>query len=530
MHSLLTDPLIRFNWFGVGRVEASLPEVYAALMEDEVDAFPALRPHQRHAWHSFLVQLGAMAMHRAGLSEPPGDAGEWCHIIRRLTPDFPGDEPWQLVVEDIMKPAFMQPPVKAKDRMVDYDDPKREAATPDKLDMLVTSKNHDLKSQVAIHSGFDDWAFALVTLQTMEGYGGSHNYGVSRMPSGYGNRPAFSLTPSVRHGAHVKHDLATLVKHRQALLDEYPVNDSGIGLLWTIPWDGTKAEARLISDLDPLYIEICRRVRLRWQSGRLAAKRTNSDSRRIVDARGLTGDPWAPVSTHTNPRGTPAAFLTQRRFGYERVVDGLLSPDWKQPLLLSRPTQSVTEGNMQLVARGMVRGEGGTAGYHERVILLREKATRVFGRPQAAQELGDIAKERIEEIGRVQRILSRAIQVFAARGDRTKIGKDHAILARPWLNQLDDIVDARFFDSLQIEFEAVTSERQGIRNGWLMNGSDGVVDHAIALLGDAADSLPCPAVHRYKARVNAEGSFYGQLHSNNGLPSLDDQRREEMKA
>ena len=44
----------------------SLPETYAALMRDEVGSFPALRPHQRHAWHAFTVQLGAMALHRAG--------------------------------------------------------------------------------------------------------------------------------------------------------------------------------------------------------------------------------------------------------------------------------------------------------------------------------------------------------------------------------------------------------------------------------------------------------------------------------
>ena len=38
--------------------------------------------------------------------------------------------------------------------------------------MLVTSKNHDLKSAVAIQASLDDWIFALITLQTMEGWGG----------------------------------------------------------------------------------------------------------------------------------------------------------------------------------------------------------------------------------------------------------------------------------------------------------------------------------------------------------------------
>ena len=61
--------------------------------------------------------------------------------------------------------------------------------------MLVTSKNHDLKSAVAVQAGVDDWIFALITLQTMEGFGGAGNYGISRMNGGLGSRPAFSLVP-----------------------------------------------------------------------------------------------------------------------------------------------------------------------------------------------------------------------------------------------------------------------------------------------------------------------------------------------
>ena len=41
----------------------------AALVADEVECFPALRPHQVPAWHMFLVQLGTIAMVRAGLRQ-----------------------------------------------------------------------------------------------------------------------------------------------------------------------------------------------------------------------------------------------------------------------------------------------------------------------------------------------------------------------------------------------------------------------------------------------------------------------------
>ena len=80
--NILQDSIVRAAMSGGATVHATLPEIYAALMHDEIDAFPALRPHQRHAWHAFLVQLGALAMHRAGLSDPPAEAEAWRRLLR----------------------------------------------------------------------------------------------------------------------------------------------------------------------------------------------------------------------------------------------------------------------------------------------------------------------------------------------------------------------------------------------------------------------------------------------------------------
>ena len=511
MFNIITERFVRMT-VADGVHSASLPETCAALMDDKVDTFPALRPHQRHAWHAFLVQLGAMAMHRAGLAEPPSDAAEWLRIIRALTPDYPDAEPWQLVVDDITKPAFMQPPASSAEREKDY---KSTVATPDELDMLVTSKNHDLKAAVATQAAPDEWLFALVTLQTMEGYAGRSNYGISRMPSGYGNRSAFSITPSTRPGIHARRDMEGLLERRKEIFDEYPIIDDGIGLMWTIKWDGTKAEALLISQMEPFYIEVCRRIRLREKKGELNATRANSDSRRIVDIKGLTGDPWSPVGKNANQKGTPPAFLGPRKlFSYERVVDGLFSSDWTRPYLL-RPTQYDRDFDetTQLVARGMVRGEGGTEGYHERIIPFRHKSAQVFGRVGAPQRLEDIARERIKQTGIVQSILRHAIATFAARGnsDRKAHGNGKPSpndLARPWVNRLDEIVDARFFDDLQTEFESDDSgERELIRNNWLLNV---VIANAQTILSTAQDSLPCSTIQRYRARASAQNLFDGQ--------------------
>ncbi len=508
MYNILTDPLIRLVKPGGSRTEASLPEVVAALMANQVDAFPALRPHQRHAWHAFLVQLGAMALHRADLNQPPEEVGEWLRIIRGLTPDFPDDEPWHLVVDDITKPAFMQPPTRSKERSSDY---KSIVATPDELDMLVTSKNHDLKSAVAVQSAAADWIFALITLQTMQGFSGAGNYGISRMNGGMSSRPAFSITPDIRPGAHAKRDMKVLLERGQSLNDHC--------LLWILPWDGTSAEALLLNALDPYYIEICRRIRLRLNdSGNLSVVRASSGAARIEAkaSKGITGDPWTPIDR----KDAKSLTLANGGFTYKRTVEYLFN--WNKPDLL-RPTDPEVGSpeTMTLVARGMVRGQGKTEGYYERMIPVRKGLQSAMLRQGGMDDIGQIATARIEQIGAVQRILSHAIQVFLARGDSDDVSPEHRNLARPWLNRLDEIVDRSFFEALQDEFEEEDSdERERVRDRWLRNGQDGVVDHAGNVLSQAIDSLPCPAIHRYKARANSERLFYGRLRSNRGLPFL----------
>ncbi len=500
--NLLTEPVFRVETGDSSRVTASLPEVYAALMRDDVAAFPALRPHQRHAWHAFLVQLGAMALHKAGVGEPPADAPQWEKLIRGLTADFPDDEPWSLVVDDVTKPAFMQPPASSEAKANEY---KHRVTTPDALDMLVTSKNHDLKSSVATQAGVDDWIFALITLQTMDGYLGKYNYGISRMPSGYGNRSCFSITPSLRPGLHVRRDMRALLNHRQMTLETYSMADTGIGLVWTVPWDGKKSNMLAPDALDPFYIEICRRVRLQQRAGGLEATRAGSQALRIADVKGRTGDPWMPVHRKTNPKGTPPAFLGRRRFGYEQVVDGLISPDWEKPHLL-RLTQAERDSStaMYLVARGMVRGEGKTDGYYERIIPLHPTAIRSLGSGEEAGDLGALAKKRIEEAGKIRNTLRAAIGALSQ--DNTNI----------WIKRWEEIVDARFFDDLQTELEADETERKRIRRKWL----DGVVDHTRTILHAAEDGLPCSTSHRYKARAQARNLFEGRIRGPKGLPFL----------
>ena len=239
-------------------------------------------------------------------------------------------------------------------RAADY---KRAVATPDELDMLRTAKNHDLKSAVAVGAHTDDWLFALVTVQTTDGFEGAGNYGISRMNGGMGSRPAFSLVPPGGLGAHTRRDIVVLVDRWGDLSDAFPRREPGHALLWTVPWDGTKEQVLAFDTLDPLYIEICRRVRLRCDpDGRLHAKRATSRGPRIEakQLKGRTGDPWTPINNKEGKSLTLAA----DGFTYKRMTKYLTSPDFQRPVLLE-PTHAEQNSQqaMQLMARAMVRGQ-----------------------------------------------------------------------------------------------------------------------------------------------------------------------------
>ena len=274
--------------------------------------------------------------------------------------------------------------------------------------------------------------------------------------------------------------------------------------------------------LDLFYIEICRLVRLRHSSNgtlyvvKATAKTTRIEAKAL---NGITGDPWTPVDR----KGDKSLTLANGGFTYKRTAEYLFSADWQRPALLKPTEEEIrSRDTMMLVARGMVRGQGKTEGYYERVIPVRKRLQTAMLRQGGTDDIGQIAESRIGNIGIVQRILSHAIQVFLARGDSDEVSPEHRNLACPWLNRLDEIVDRSFFEDLQDEFEADDrEERERIRNEWLMNRRrDGVVDHARRILAEAVDSLPCPSIYRFKARASAEGLFEGRLRGNGGLPFL----------
>ena len=220
--------------------KVSLPDLLQMLVADRVASFPALRPHHRHAWHAFLVQLAVIALQRTGRNEVAQGAEEWKGCVRALTAEWPDDEPWSLVAP-IEQPAFMQPPV----WQGNLEAFSRSVTTPDTLDMLVATKNHDIKSHVLYAAQPDDWLFALVTLQTMQGFSGRKNFGIARMNGGFSNRPGIALEPYGGMGMRFVYEVDMLLTHwenfSQPNDEMYPDGERGEALLWLKQWDGKES-------------------------------------------------------------------------------------------------------------------------------------------------------------------------------------------------------------------------------------------------------------------------------------------------
>ena len=512
MYNLLTDGLIRVRLIDGSSAALSLPAVYEAMAADRVAAFVALRPHQRHAWHAFLAQLGVIAVERSrrttasrATDQWPQVANEWRVLLRELTQQFSDDEPWRLVVDDPARPAFMQCP--APNGLGHYN---KRVATPDDLDVLITSKNHDVKQEVAVGSAPDDWALALISLQTMGAQLGRGNYGVARMNGGYSTRPCLGIAPaSGGMGTHLFSDIERMLSERTSVLNDHPdyfAPEDGLALLWLEPWDGVASLD--LRGLDPYFIEICRRVRLRTQDGEILAQTAPSKAARLAakDAHGNLGDFWTPIRRED----ATALSLSSVGFRYDRLAKLMFDKAAFDPPAAMK-VSAVQSERWTVVARGIAGGQGKTGGYHERSdIAFKANTVAAFGRTEGLDTLARTSKAQIEEIKEVESALKFGIAVAASGGkpmaELTKADRMHA---GPYVRRLDEAIDGIFFACLERRFAASDDEERMVAaRGEFARY---MIEAARELLREAMDAVPCPVVWRYRAQARAAGAFESRL-------------------
>ncbi|MBK1632955.1 type I-E CRISPR-associated protein Cse1/CasA [Thiohalocapsa halophila] len=520
LHSLLDDPLIRVRQRADGaHGQLTLPELFVAFAADEVRDFPALRPHQRHPWHAFLVQLAAIALHHQGVDQPMVSAAQWRDALLDLTPQQPDGAAWCLI-SPIDQPAFLQPPV-PEGSLAGW---KSDQATPDAMDLLVTSKNHELKQERMAVAAPDDWIFSLVSLQTAGPYPGSGNHGVARMNGGSSSRPGVGVSPPGGVGARWARDLTIALASRDAIAKTHGYRvDGGVGLLWLLAWDG-KSELSL-GNLDPLFIEVCRRIRLREQNGQLLLLRTSSEKQRIAKAEtgkkhGNTGDLWTPVSKV----GAKSLGVSATGFNYKRMCELAFPTAWQAPPAQQLQPSDDREG-LRLVARAIAGGNSKTDGYHERQVPLRSNMRRLLVRGDIGL-LERVASERVDAVGRIHQQLHSALEVLLDNGKerpRKDLPDSLRNKARTFAKEFERAEDLIFFDALSEEIEAAPEAREAIRLRWLLD----MADRARRVLEQAFSAGPRSAEPRYRARAAARSRLEGGLRSTKILPALAEHYRQE---
>lgn len=513
-YSLLDEPLIRARLVNGGQaVKYSLPGLFVALARDEVRDFPALRPHQRHPWHAFLVQLAAMALHHAKQELPFATEQEWKAALLALTPDHPDGAAWCLITPHD-KPAFMQAPV--PDGKVDGW--KNILHAPDELDMLVTSKNHDLKQARMRQAQLDDWVMALISLQTQEGFLGAGNYGISRMNGGFASRPALGVVPKGHWGRRWQRDVVALLNHRDEIVEHFGFQDEkGIGLLWLKMWSGENSLA--FSSLDPFYIEICRRIRLvMLDDGQsIGAIATGSKAARVEakERNGITGDPWMPTDTAAGKALTIGA----EGFHYRLAAELLFGNKFRRPIAQVPDATDGTEG-IVVLAQGVTRGQGKTEGYHERRIPISPKVRKLLVQNQT-DYLAKVAGERVDAIGKMRSVLWTALAALFDQGAvKDKFSDSAKDKASDFTKSFEQAEDARFFVELNAEIESDTPENTRLQ--WLLS----MADRAEEILKNAFIAGPQSSEQRYRARSAALSRFNGGLRSDKTLPTLADYYRQ----
>lgn len=480
-NDLLVEPILSWRDAQRRRKKTTLPGMLALLATGELVDFPRLRTHQLDSWCMFLTQLAALALHRGDQSDPRLSEDQWRRLLLALTRDE--EEPWSLVVPDLSKPAFFQPPV-----------PEREidgwniCASPDDIDVLATAKSHDVKTGLMHGDEPEAWVYALSTLQTMQGYPGRGYNRVARMNGGYGNRPHVGLAADLSLSSRFQRDIGVALESWPKLIGR-GYSYAGIPLVWTEAWDGRTSLA--MHELAPNFIEVCWRVRCRAEGAHVACLYTTTQVRRCLPESdtGDVGDPWIPIER----AGQKALTVGPNGFDYRLLTRLLFEGDF-EPAPAQRPRSD--DGDPVLfLASALARGQGKTDGLHERTLVFSGAVRRKLGEPDGRAALGRRAAARVTSAAMMRsKVLYPALKQLALGG-------------APMRDDLDDRVDEVFFDHL---FQTLDMDEDAARLAFHRR----LADLAWVELQRAIDRSPSAEARRLKAISEAERIFSARLLKN----------------
>lgn len=483
-HSLLRTPVFSIR-DSSGPRQVSLSEIMARLSSGGIDSFDGLRSHQQRPWHCFLVQLAAVALGPEGA--PPETPEEWAS---RLLDISQGEDSWQVITPDLSAPAFLQPPLSEKESL----EPQYRNDThhPDDLDVLISSTAHSTKPSRIRHPRMEHWVYALITLQTTQGYIGRGNYGIARMNGGFGNRALLTLSPDLSWARSFQRDLEVLRRQRKEIGE--PFDKDGHALLWELPWDGSKESALPLSSLDPHFIEVCRRIRLLDDptTGEITCWRTSTKGPRVDVPDSLNGrleDPWTPVNTDEGK----AVTIGEAGFKYEQVASIFFEHVHRAPPSLQIHERDLEFDQTFLVARTLVRGQGKTKGLKRRLIPFPDPSRLSENLPL----LSSRAEELLEKCNEVSSSLLYPAASQYAFGDEGP-GDNDSIA--PLISSYSRQVNERFFSLL---FSSLEETEEELMATW----DTALLKMARSAFTDARQRASLSSARRWRRKAEATDVF-----------------------
>ncbi|MCU7922335.1 MAG: type I-E CRISPR-associated protein Cse1/CasA [Candidatus Thiodiazotropha sp. (ex Dulcina madagascariensis)] len=526
--NLLTDPVFHAQTLQ-GLKRLSLPALLVALGRDEIDSLASLQHHQEDAFHIFLCYLAAAVLQREQKNDPKQEEAFWCDAIRRL--DDGGDSAWTLVVKDVTQPAFMQPALPSRilyeEKFTKNGKAEPDASTPDNLDLLATSKNHDIKARRTNHDSEEAWVYALINLQTMTCRNGAGNEGVARMSGTFSARIRVQLLVSKRPGKQWSRDVQKLLKYRPIILNRnLRYKPDGIVLTWVAPWD--LESSYITTDLDPFFIEISRARRLVITNRGIAAYNASALHRVLPKSvreqiKGDLGDPWIPIDTEKSQ-----AFNVYSEGFTPRITRNLLFGVINNSEIVKRPYMQEPEtddSDCWFYASGLSRRgkDSNTEGFHDVYIPMKKEITHLlFSAGKERDNLAAKSEEGLHLAGEIEDLLKAAMRSLLLGGPNKppKREKDVRREIQNWskkaLLAYTEAWYCDYFDWLWRTLDHKDEEQARIE--WL----NALKEKALTVLEAANTRLPERQGRRYRARVKARGLFFGSLYKQ--FPELKEQR------
>ncbi|MTH95646.1 hypothetical protein [Roseibium sp. RKSG952] len=416
--NLIDDGLIPVTLKSGAAELLTLPIVMELLGKGDIESFREVKAHQSAALHLFLAHLGVLgtSLSDDGLG-PLASAETWAERLLKLAPK----DCWRIFSENPEDSVFMQPGMPTAD-FEDTVKSKGKTFSPDEIGTLITSKNHTVKFSVMQYPSAWHWVLALIETQTLSGYEGSSLYGIPRMNRGLSTKLCVATYTDISTSGKWKSDVNKILRMLPKIYREYPhFTESGnnIALPWSTFWDG-KGQIKT-TDLHPLYIDCCRRLKLgKDEAGRLFVVTAGSKCMRIpnLDLKGNFGDPWMPLE---DTRHNPKAKKTVEPL-YKSISPNSISVELLSRIVLGQsgvkrsPLQEFLEeeagkpGVFSL--SGILRGQGETYGYHDIQIPIPTEAVRRLKRKQERDQIGAFSGIMLELAKNAQEALKFGVYRF----------------------------------------------------------------------------------------------------------------------